>query len=251
MIEKVAFPNNNGITLNGNYYRSGKDGVPGVIFSHGLFSSKDGYKITRMGESIADTGYDLLAFDFSYAGETGTNVSEISVLQEVEDLRCAVDFFKTRCPGKMHFLGSSMGAAVSILYVADNPHEALSLAGIATPADLRGLITGNSAIRDLSLLPKQGYTELQGIRMNNSFFHEIDGIDMKAALEKITVPVLAIHGDSDQVVPLCNVDILAARVKNFTSFIIENGDHNLVKDAEIRCIQERLLSWFSSINMKS
>ena len=246
-MERVSFLNNRGQRLYGNLFHAKNAGGTGVLFSHGLFSSKDGYKINRMADAIAAEGYDLLAFDFSFTGESGGDMTSLSVLQEIEDLRCAAGFFVENVSKNIHFIGSSMGAAVSILYLSESPAEALSLAGIATPADLRGLITGNTSIKNPGSLPAEGRTELQGIMIKNSFFREIDAINMAEAMERITVPVLAIHGGRDIVVPPSNVEILERHIlSSFKKVIIGDGDHNLVRDSDINLIRDELLSWFSS-----
>jgi hypothetical protein len=93
-VEEITFENNLNKRLSGRIYRPDKPGDTGVVFSHGLFSSKDGYKITRLAGDIVSSGHALMAFDFSFSGESGGSISDISVLQEVADLAAAVRFFK-------------------------------------------------------------------------------------------------------------------------------------------------------------
>jgi len=129
--EKVAFPNNLGRGLAGKVYRGGSPSPRGVIFSHGLFSTKDGYKITNLAERIVGAGFDLLAFDFSFSGESGGNIGDLSIHQEVRDLDAAAGFFRGRGIAELHLMGSSMGGLVSLLFASEGTINIASLTLVA------------------------------------------------------------------------------------------------------------------------
>ncbi|HNW27229.1 MAG TPA: alpha/beta hydrolase [Spirochaetota bacterium] len=243
-VEDIYFTNNAGRRLAGRIYRPDKAGDAGVLFSHGLFSSKDGYKITRMADDIAATGHPLMTFDFSCAGESGGSIADLSTLQEVEDLASAVDCFRERGMKRIHLMGSSMGAAVSILYASRQDPSIESLILIAAPVDLQGLFTKATGIADVSTLPTDGMTAVEGIGLKNSFFLELPRIDMIRALNDIRVPVLAIHGGRDSVVEPRNVDLLEENVSTFTkTVIIDDGDHNLTRETDIRFLKDTIINW--------
>lgn len=245
-IEDISFTNNEGRHLAGRIYRSAGAGDTGVIFSHGLFSSKDGYKITRMAGDIAASGCPLMTFDFSCAGESGGAIADLSILQEVEDLASAVAFFRLQGMSRIHLMGSSMGAAVSILYASRQDPSVESLILIAAPVDLAALLADGAGISGLEALPPEGTTLIEGIPIKNAFFKEASAIDMEKALRAIHVPVLAIHGGQDRVVQPRNVDILEECLSSFTkTIIINDGDHNLTRDADIRFMKDTIISWLT------
>ncbi len=242
--EDIFFTNNLGRRLAGRIYRSESYDDTGIIFSHGLFSTKDGYKITRIAGDIAATGHRLMAFDFTFAGASGGDIAALSIIQEVEDLAAAVAFFKTRGIQKIHLMGSSMGAAVSILYASRQDPSIESLILIATPVDIQALFTRATGIDDVTLLPPDGMTTVEGIAIKNAFFLEIPGIDMAGALAAIRVPVLAIHGGRDTVVDPVNVALLEDNLSTFTkTVIIDDGDHNLTRDTDIRFLKKTIIAW--------
>ncbi len=245
-VESIAFSNNVGRRLVGRIYREDTAGDAGIIFSHGLFSSKDGYKITRMAGDLAATNHPLMTFDFSCAGESGGSIADLSILQEVEDLASAVSHFKTRGVKRIHLMGSSMGAAVSMLYASRGDTAIESLMLIAAPVDLPAIVTGATGITDPSALPPDGMTPVEGISIKNSFFREIATIDMVKAVRKIGVPVLAIHGGRDAVVDPRNIDIIEDNLATFTkTVIIDDGDHELTRDRDIRFITDTVVNWLA------
>ncbi len=242
--EKVFFSNSRGARLSGRIYSAEGGENKGVIFCHGLFSTKDGYKITRMAESLVDAGFRVLAFDFSYAGESEGSIAEISLIQCVRDIAGAAEFFRGRGVSEIHLMGSSMGAAAAILFCAGQKPSPVSLISIAAPLDLTGLLTGNSPISDPLDLPENGQTLLEGFLINNSFFREIAAIDMKAAVRAIDCPVLLIHGKLDTVVPFANALEFASALKTpFRALYIEDGDHNLTRDRDIERLRTEVSGW--------
>lgn len=254
-VQDASFNNNRGRRISARLYRGGSTGT-GMIFSHGLFANKDGYKITRLAESIVSAGADLLTFDFSYAGGSGGSISEISLLQEVEDLASAVQFFKGQGVKRIHLMGSSLGAAVTLLYAARQDEAVSSLILIATPVDIHRLLITSAGIQNPNDLPEDGYTPLEGVPIRNGFYREVASIDVPAAIQKISVPVLAIHGMCDAVVDPTNVGLLKEYLRRpIRTVFIAEGDHSLTRDSDIRLMAEEIAGWilgrYADITRKS
>ena len=231
-----------GLSLAGRWYPGDENNKKAVIFSHGLFSTKDGYKITRLAEFITDAGFSLLTFDFRYAGESGEDISEISVLREVEDLAAVVSYVRDQGFEEVHLMGSSMGAAVTLLYCGRGG-RADSLITIAAPVDLLSILPrmDREAARSL---PEEGYTDIDGIKLCNSFFRELAAIDIENLLGAITAPLLAIHGARDTVVPPAQGEVLQARYGGKLRFVtVDDGDHNLTREEDIELLKGEVISW--------
>lgn len=247
--DNFKFLNHNGAELAGRIYRKKDDYVSGVIFSHGLFSSKDGYKITRMAETIVDSGFALMTFDFTYSGESSGRISDISVMEEVEDLKSAINLFKKRGIKKIHLMGSSMGAAVTILTASLGMFEIESLILIAAPLSFEKLIP-EIKNKDAELMDADGYTSISGVMVKNRFIKEILKIDMVGAVKRIEVPSLVIHGKMDAVVDFCNVDLFIKNCRTgCTTLVIEDGDHNLTRESDIAVISEKVKEWLGKFNL--
>ena len=244
--EKIIFKNGKNQELSGRLYIPEKEGSKCVIFSHGLFSSRDGYKITRLAGDIVSEGFFLLAFDFSFSGESGSNIADISIRQEVDDLGSAVAFMRSAGADDIHLMGSSMGAAVTILYASECASRLSSLISIAAPMDLAGISRG-AGIEDPGSLPPEGTACIDGIRLKNAFFREIMNIDMKAAAARIACSVLIIQGALDSIVDARNAEILEKSLKRGSrKFIIDDGDHNLSRDEDIISLSGEITSWLKT-----
>jgi pimeloyl-ACP methyl ester carboxylesterase len=238
-IEKVTFFNNKYQKIAGKIYKN-PDTSDGVIFCHGMFSTKDGYKITHLAEGIVNAGFTLLCFDFSFTGESEGNISELSVLQEVNDLRSAFDYFTEYGIENIHLIGSSMGGLVSLLF-SSTENEIRSQTLIATPIMLPEVFAKNI---DITSLPEDGATSVNGKIINNKFFKELREIEIESVISNINIPTLIIHGYMDNVVPVINAVSLIKKLSNKKRIaLIQNGDHNLNRDSDIAILSENILEW--------
>jgi len=244
IVEKIQFCNNLNQRLFGKIYKSERETGVGVVFSHGLFSNKDGYKITRLAQDIVASGHALLTFDFSFSGESGSNIADISLKQEVNDLACAVDYFKARGIRTLHLMGSSMGALVSLLYASLGRTTVTSLILIATPVDIKRIFLSGSGNAGIDSYPENGSTTIDDVSIKNTFFRELFDIDIIDAIKKVEAPVLAIHGGRDAVVGPGNVILLEKYLlKRLKKIIIEDGDHDLTRDSDMDILRNAIVSW--------
>jgi uncharacterized protein len=244
IVEDVQIQNNLEKNLAGRIYKAENKTGAGVIFSHGLFSNKDGYKITRLAQDIVSSKRALLTFDFSFSGDSGNRISDISLNQEVHDLACAVDYFKKRGIRTLHLMGSSMGALVSLLYASLRRTAIASLILIATPVDIKRVFMPGKENAGIDLYPDSGTTIVDNIPIKNAFFRELFGIDMAEALKKIEAPVLAIHGGRDDVVDPDNVALMEKYLPTrLNKIIIEDGDHNLTTDSAMSILRGAIVPW--------
>jgi pimeloyl-ACP methyl ester carboxylesterase len=240
--EEVSFRNNRGQTLTGRMHLPGSGSSRGLIFCHGLYSSKDATKIVRMSADIAGSGFALLAFDFSFICVPGI-FSDFSIAQEVEDLRAAVAFARVCGISELHLMGSSMGGVVSLMYASEPGSDLTSLALIATPVRLGALLEKGTGV-DIRLLPESGMTPVDGVPIRNSFFREAAALDLEERAARIKAPALVIHGKEDAVVDYKDSVFLATALGGTARHVpIEGGDHNLTREDHLSIVREEILHW--------
>lgn len=244
--EEFLFPGIDDSFLSARIYTSSPGNNNGIIFSHGLFSSMDGYKITRLATDIVYAGFDLMTFNFSSAEDFTAKKRNISLLKQVQELNCAVNEFRRRGISRIHLMGSSMGSAVSILYAAGTEGSEPGIESfilIATPLDLPAIIPGMTADKAIGL-DDYGYQEISGILVNNGFFKEIFQVSIIDAVKKINSPVLLIHGMNDTVVDFSNFRLFVSICRSAcTQIAVEGGDHNLTGEKDLDLIGRNLVKW--------
>ncbi len=245
--EDITFLNDRGVRLDGRLHHPEGPSRGGVVFCHGLFSSKDAYKIVNLTGDIAAAGFTLLTFDFSFVSGMPDSFLNFSIYQEVRDLESAASFLLGSGVSSLHLIGSSMGGLIALLFAASRQKFLRSLTLIATPVDLSRLLGTLSGKIDFEDLPKAGTTTIDGIPIHNEFFHEALSLDMQSAMRSVAVPALIIHGARDAVVDVENAHRLRdSLISENKVIIVPDGDHNLTREEDIRMLKSVIIPWIST-----
>jgi putative redox protein len=245
--EAVKFLNRRGDTLAGvlHYPATGKPGGA-VILCHGMESDKSSEKLVLVARRLAERGILALRFDFAYVGESSGRFENITYSGEVEDLQAAYALLQERHVGKTAVLGSSMGGTVALLFAATE-REVAALVTLAAPVHPenfpRRVLTGPQ----LQNWRRRGFTFFNGRRLNVSLLEDLERIDVPASARKIACPVLVLHGDADEVVPVNEAHELhecLGGMKRLT--ILNGGDHRLSNPVLMERAVEDALDWLTT-----
>jgi len=207
-----------GLELVGELHVPSRDKVhPALCICHG---------IPAVPPDPTDRGYTMLAQRFCYAGfatlifnfrGAGRSEGNLDILGWSRDLQAALDFlYNLKEVDKTRFclLGFSGGAAVSVYTTAHNPRVS-SVVTCACPADFRALSQRETpldtierfrqigAIRDKDFPPsieewEKGFETVSPIKW-------IDRISPR--------PLLLVHGDADELIPLEHAHKLYQKAK--------------------------------------
>ena len=136
-------------------------------------------------------GFDVIAYDSRAHGNSDGDVCTYGYF-ETEDLHKVLD---TVQPGPIVLIGTSLGAAVALQEAADDPRVSAVVAAEVF-SDLRTVATERaprfftqSVIdRALAMAEEQGH-------------FRVDAVSPQKAAERITVPVLLLHGELDRDTP--------------------------------------------------
>ena len=177
-IEKRKFKNSKGSTLSAIYEGENRNAKV-VVLCHGYESSKDKETNRLLAEKLVERDISVLRFDFTGHGQSEGNMADITPLQELDDLNCAVKNLGKEDPG---LYGSSFGGYIALLYASDNSISALALKA-----------------------PVSDYTDKESsfvAARSSQFFEDVKSINLYKKVKNISCPCLIIHGDRDDVVPL-------------------------------------------------
>ena len=207
-----------GLELVGELHIPSKDKVhPALCICHGIPAAPP---------NPTDRGYILLAQRFCRAGfitlifnfrGTGKSQGNLDILGWSRDLQAALDFLYNRKDiDKNHFclLGFSGGAAVSVYTAAHDPRVS-AVVTCACPADFRPLRQRERAINSI-----QRFRQI-GVIRDRDFPPSIEewerGFDIISPIkwiDKISPrPLLLVHGDADEIIPLEHAHKLYQKAK--------------------------------------
>ncbi|MGE5216100.1 MAG: alpha/beta hydrolase [Chloroflexota bacterium] len=242
--ENISFGNRRGNTLSGViHHPSAGDTGGAVILCHGMESDKNSEKLVFLGRQLAQSGVLTLRFDFSYVGESSGKFEEITYSGEVDDLQAAYALIQSHRPGKTAILGSSMGGTVALLFAAQEPKVA-GLVTVAAPLHPEKFPRRILTASQLQEWRERGFISYHGQRLNVSLLDDLDRLNVPAAARNVSCPVLILHGDADEVVPVEEAYELSACLANSKRLsILKDTDHRFSNPAVMQQAVEEALDW--------
>ncbi len=198
LTEQLVTKKHDNMTISGLIFRPEKEGIyPAVIFSHGFGAT---YKdLMHYGDDFANEGIVCVFFDFcggSPDSSSDGTMLNMSLETEVEDLRNVMDTVM-ELPyidkSSLYLMGESMGGLIS------------AMAGSRYINEVKGLILWYPAFNipdDAIRRMKEGRKEVFGLPLSDDFDREASGLDIIHIQESFNKPVLIIHGDKDNIVPI-------------------------------------------------
>ncbi|MEW5952356.1 MAG: alpha/beta hydrolase [Bacillota bacterium] len=230
--EKVSLINKNNLRLAGLLHTDHRSGAPLVIVCHGFTGSKEGGgRAMSMAEELGRLGLTTLLFDFAGCGESEGDFADLSLTGQINDLSAVLDWCRTKKFGPLITMGRSFGGTTVICQGASDQR----VAGVCTWAASARLTDLFLEFVDGSLDDPGDTVFLAGesgiLELKKTFFADLEQYDVPACASRLTPrPLLIIHGDRDDVVPLEDAHTLyaAAREPRLLS-MISGGDHQFSK----------------------
>jgi pimeloyl-ACP methyl ester carboxylesterase len=245
--EKITFSSSGAKIIVGIVHHPGGEFPRGaVILCHGMDSTKDSEKLISLGRGLAGRGFLTLRFDFAYVGESSERFEDITYSGEVEDLRAACAFMRHRYSGEIGILGSSMGGTVALLFAAEDPGIA-ALVTIAAPLHPEAFPRRVLSHDALQKWRDRGFTFYNRQRLNLALLEDLESLNVVESARKIACPVLIIHGESDEVVPVEEAHELNACIWGKKKLLILKGtDHRLSNPLMMQQALTEAVDWLTA-----
>ncbi|MCX6815026.1 MAG: alpha/beta hydrolase [Candidatus Aenigmarchaeota archaeon] len=226
-MERVTFRNSRGLNLVGILHTPERPTKKAVIIAHGFTSDKTGSheKIPKLAQRLEAIGIAVLRFDFSGCGESDPDT--ITVAKEVDDLRSAILFMRGKGYTEIALVGSSLGGLISILSY-DKDIYTLVLWAPVTTAKVPSIYSTKEVKEQLD---KKGFAMIKNARgvehkIERLYVNERKGVDREKILSAVKKPVMIIHGDADDIVPVQDSrEAIKLLPKGSKLEIIEGGNH--------------------------
>lgn len=195
--ERWSVRTSDGVTLRGWYYPS-EQSRRLVVLVHGMKESWD--SMAGLGHDLHARGYDVLLFDLRGHGQSDTHRLTMG-RGEQSDLRAALAWAQAAgfSPDRIGWIGQSMGASTVLMEAAENPE--IRVAVLDSPyGNLPELL--DRQLAQHSHLPRAfnpgivlAAHQVYGIRTD-------DLVPIESARRWGARPMLLIHGELDEIVPV-------------------------------------------------
>jgi alpha/beta superfamily hydrolase len=242
--ERITFENSRGDALSGvlHHPRAAKP-KGGAVLCHGMESDKNSEKLIYLGRRLAEANVLTLRFDFAYVGESSGQFEDITYSGEVMDLKAAFSLMQDRCAGSTGIFGSSMGGTIGLLFAARQSRVA-ALVTLAAPVHPENFPTRVLDAAQLQQWRDTGFIFYNGRRLNVSMLEDLQSLDVPQAARAVQCPVLILHGDADEVVPVNEAYELHECLSGAKRLsILKGSDHRVSDPALMQRALEESLDW--------
>lgn len=230
----------------------------GLIFvMHGFSGFKEQPHIQIIADAFREKGYTVVRFDTTNTlGESDGNLEDATTTSYFEDLEDVLSWAQSQKWYQEPFClaGHSLGGISIALYTENHPEKVKALAPIST------VISGKL---DFEILPKEKLEEWKktgwlieesksrpGLIKKLPWSHMEDRLkyDLFNKVDKLTMPVLLIVGENDELIPPKYQKILYEKLPGRKELhIIKNSPHTFIEEGHLKEVKEIFLKWIDTL----
>lgn len=252
-MKAIIIKNKQGEKLKGVLYSSkGNTGL--IIICHGFGGSRKSDFIKNLTSGLKIKNYDTFSFDFSGNGESEGVFGEAGLIKEKSDLICIINHFRKY--KKIILIGYSMGGAVVI--TSGRSSKRIKGVCVINPLVLPTITFKDSILKFRTALKinkqdKKRFLEnlhkshkkskfeitkkvlkkteqafeniIDRAMLRESFFKQAKKVDVTDYAENLKKPILIIHGEKDEIIPLSHAEYLLNQAKNPRKLITFDYTH--------------------------
>ncbi|MDZ7761861.1 MAG: alpha/beta hydrolase [Desulfovermiculus sp.] len=235
--------------LSALYLRTEPESRGWVVVCHGFTGSKEGgSKAEAMAEALAArSGFSFVLFDFAGNGQSEGRFEDLTLTHQVQDLDAVIDWCQQQEQGPVVTMGRSFGGS-TVLAQAAQDRRVHAVCTWAAPIHLKNLFSEvllSETEDDRVILADENGT----VSLKKNFVRDLARHDLlQAAAGLAPRPLLIIHGQNDDVVPVSEAEELytaAAEPKDL--HIIPQADHQFSFTAEPAW--EIVGNWLNTLNI--
>lgn len=247
MERQIEFQNSHGETLSGTLHLPDAATPAGVVFGHCFTCSRHTSILRQIASDLGRKGVAALRFDFSGNGQSQGEFSESTYSKQISEMELAADILADQGVTWIGLAGHSLGAVVAVL-TASRDRRFGAVCAIA--GRLFGLRPRHflSPIQ-LEELDKSGRVHFESrgraLRLDRGFFSDADAYDLPGTVASLDLPMLVVHGDRDEVVPV--EEAIKAHDVNPSGVelvVVPGGDHMFSDVDGRRALSARIVDWF-------
>ncbi len=223
--------------------------TPLVIIIHGFTGYKEERHIVGVSGALNDIGCATLRADMYGHGKSGGTFRDHTLFKWLTNAMTLVDYaFSLPWHGEVYLCGHSQGGLTAMLAAAMERERIAGLLALS-PATMipEGARTGDllGMQFDPVNLPAQLVSQSGDRVLGANYIRAAQTIHVEEAIERYTGPVLLVHGDRDEAVPLqCAID--AANRYADAKLVIIPGDTHCY-DHQLDSVKSAVQEWMYAV----
>lgn len=198
-----------------------------VVCAHGLFSNKNSITYREFTRSMKRLGVATLVFDFYGHGESSGRFEDITISEGVSNVKTALNYAKKLGYKNIGLLGGSFGGICSIMAASK---AKISFLMLKSPVvfDYKEIVANKKI--DVKKWEKDGRIVYEnGKPLKYKFYTDSITHNGYKAARKIKIPVIIVHGNKDNIVPIEQSKKVSRIMKNCRLVTLNGAAHNFTK----------------------
>lgn len=226
-MEKILIQNSKGENIATVIHRPATPSAKLAVLCPGYLDTKDYDHLIKLAEALTEQGYTAVRFDPTGVWESEGDISEYTTTQHLEDIRCIIEFMRTKSNYE-HILvgGHSRGGMLSLLYAAQDSRVSTVL----------GIMPSSNYILPLKQREQWQTTGIESHRRNIpgtaekkefqvpfSYVLDREPYDVLGELKNVHARIVLIAGELDTLIPPADVQEIFERANEPKKFVLVKG----------------------------
>ncbi len=211
----------------------GKGPFPAVVMLHGTGSNKNeaggGYDLAA--PAMAEAGIASIRIDFMGNGDSTADYRNYNYTSANIDAKAAADYIAKQPSvdaNKIAVMGWSQGGTNALLAAAAYPGTFKAVVTWAGALDLTTMFDNYAAAVETAKTTgsfEMTFDWRDSLQVGERWFREVNETKVLDEVAKLKVPVLSIHGDKDDTVPMADSENVQKTLGTDRLCVIEGADH--------------------------
>lgn len=238
---------------------SREEKAPAIAMFHGFTGNKtETHRLfVQIARDLCDAGFVLLRFDFRGSGDSEGEFEDMTVPGEVSDAKRSLEFLRGQPEideERIGVIGLSLGGRVATILASVD--QRVKFVILLSPAlgPLKEKFTSLMDDEPLKRLESGEAVKVSnGWYLKKSFFDTLDDPVPLNVMDEIRAPVLIIHGENDQVVPIETSKKGYGIIRNLNEknelHVVKGSDHTFSDREHTLEITEKIRKWLLSLQL--
>ena len=201
---------------------------PLVIVIHGLTGHMEEHHIVAVAQTFNEMGFAALRVEMYGHGGSDGRFEDHNLFKWLNNAMAVTDYTKSLdWVTDLYVCGHSQGGLTTVLLAGMKPQDFKAVFPLSPAVMMpEGARTGHLIGRDFDPadIPDEFYVN-ESQKVNGNYLRAAQLIDADGAISRYSGPVLIIHGDRDEAIPVEYAIAAANKYKNAELVIIPGDDH--------------------------
>ena len=235
--------------------------APGIVMFHGFTGNRteDHRLFVHVARVLCDSGFVVFRFDFRGSGDSDGEFDDMTIPGEVDDAEQALTFLGDQemvDKNRVGVIGLSMGGRVAAILASRDLRVKFVVLYSAALGPLRERFLSPTDEKELRKLDSgEAISVGKGWFLKRPFFDSVDHPVPLDVMNRIRSPVLLVHSNTDEVVPLDDSRKGYETVRDLNDknefHVVEGGDHTFSERDHKQEVIATTLGWLRSLGIES